>query len=62
MGAWIETDSLKKLNWQYKVASYVGAWIETKSDDLVKFHQIQSHPTWVRGLKLDQILSQQGRK
>ena len=34
----------------FTVASYMGAWIETNiPKDLIK--EIESHPTWVRGLK-----------
>ena len=35
-----------------QVAPYVGAWIETKSSPLAQ-SLTKSHPTWVRGLKLD---------
>ena len=36
---------------EYAVAPYVGAWIETTEEALDK-EVFQSHPTWVRGLKL----------
>ena len=32
------------------VAPYVGAWIETKRNTYKAFY-LESHPTWVRGLK-----------
>ena len=34
-----------------KVASYVGAWIETPMSGMAK-SRCRSHPMWVRGLKL----------
>ena len=51
VGAWIETPrSPRKLKTK-QVAPYVGAWIETtKLEKIKKF--LESHPTWVRGLKL----------
>ena len=33
------------------VAPHVGAWIET-AIALQKYKEVQSHPMWVRGLKL----------
>ena len=41
----------------YFVAPYVGAWIETfvKMTDVVPYHE--SHPMWVRGLKLKILLT-----
>ena len=51
VGAWIETGVGAWLNNSLKVASYVGAWIETEKHDNEKETK-QSHPTWVRGLKL----------
>ena len=52
MGAWIETRGNKPLLDSHGVAPYVGAWIET--DLQGRSGQIlgESHPTWVRGLKL----------
>ena len=35
----------------HKVAPYVGAWIETHSIPFIRLNY-QSHPMWVRGLKL----------
>ena len=37
------------------VAPYVGAWIETSKEPFERMNAT-SHPTWVRGLKLIQIL------
>ena len=51
VGAWIETPPIPLLSRCISVAPYVGAWIETEineSNNLL----IESHPTWVRGLKL----------
>ena len=51
VGAWIETRPTYRENMTQHVAPYVGAWIETP----LVVHltsQFQSHPTWVRGLKL----------
>ena len=50
VGAWIETEMKKKTFYPNPVAPYVGAWIET----IIKnwnINKLQSHPTWVRGLK-----------
>ena len=35
-----------------RVAPYVGAWIETLGK-AKREHDYKSHPTWVRGLKLE---------
>jgi len=51
VGAWIETNELKKLAQSYKVAPRVGAWIETQACWYIVNHQSLSHPAWVRGLK-----------
>ena len=51
VGAWIETLLTGNITLAASVAPYVGAWIET----LLSFNYTlykQSHPTWVRGLKL----------
>ena len=51
VGAWIETPKGDKGDTGNAVAPYVGAWIET----LTARPQVisgQSHPMWVRGLKL----------
>ena len=37
-----------------QVAPYVGAWIETRWSD-IRVRAQKSHPTWVRGLKLDGV-------
>ena len=50
VGAWIETLDFIEPTTVISVAPHVGAWIETiqlQTLDLA----IQSHPTWVRGLK-----------
>ena len=52
MGAWIETIYAGGLGATVFVAPYVGAWIET-SVMQVDTQVNQSHPTWVRGLKLN---------
>ena len=50
MGAWIETYISELLSCRILVAPYMGAWIETVVP--YKVHeQVESHPTWVRGLK-----------
>ena len=51
VGAWIETSLFLYLYFVPGVAPYVGAWIETFYLEEYVF-TIQSHPTWVRGLKL----------
>ena len=50
MGAWIETDNRRCEQSNHQVAPYVGAWIET-SLLLGAMPRVESHPTWVRGLK-----------
>ena len=51
MGAWIETyEEYRRLKGK-DVAPYVGAWIET-NNELKILKNLLSHPTWVRGLKL----------
>ena len=50
MGAWIETINAPSKNIAVIVAPYVGAWIETEMQDWSDI-DVQSHPTWVRGLK-----------
>ena len=51
MGAWIETFGINDSNVYTPVAPYMGAWIETFRKKK-NFVNKQSHPTWVRGLKL----------
>ena len=52
VGAWIETPTNWYIFKSNSVAPRVGAWIETLTSllDLNSWHQ--SHPVWVRGLKL----------
>ena len=53
MGAWIETSvSVACATWMRLVAPYVGAWIETLGERASAGDGSESHPTWVRGLKL----------
>ena len=54
MGAWIETAVAGVVSGVKSVAPYVGAWIETDPNKGIKT-QYKSHPTWVRGLKLDLV-------
>ena len=51
MGAWIETLIVSDSTSKKCVAPYMGAWIETLLN-LFCSRIILSHPTWVRGLKL----------
>ena len=51
VGAWIETVIKKNHNDRQIVAPYVGAWIETDLLEALACYPL-SHPTWVRGLKL----------
>ena len=55
MGAWIETQKVSGPNKSSTVAPYVGAWIETLMYQINKA-KIASHPTWVRGLKLERVV------
>ena len=51
VGAWIETSAFRDDFEKSFVAPHVGAWIETKlSKSMAKGYE--SHPMWVRGLKL----------
>ena len=52
MGAWIETVIAQYDIFAMAVAPYVGAWIETKVTLTPTNGGTESHPTWVRGLKL----------
>ena len=52
VGAWIETIMSVKDNPITSVAPYVGAWIETFIN-VWRAIESMSHPTWVRGLKLE---------
>ena len=58
MGAWIETPNCGVGRTPRKVASYVGAWIETLIRSLVGGAKYVSHPMWVRGLKRDKTTEQ----
>ena len=51
VGAWIETLLTLRMFLSRLVAPYVGAWIETIEGVIPKLRH-ESHPTWVRGLKL----------
>ena len=52
LGAWIEIDGITVLE-TYKgyVAPYLGAWIEIIDEFANLQNELESHPTWVRGLK-----------
>ena len=52
MGAWIETLTGLLTYLRPVVAPYVGAWIETVAALNKTQGALKSHPTWVRGLKL----------
>ena len=52
VGAWIETHSNPRSRGFPPVAPRVGAWIETKSNAPTNTVTRESHPVWVRGLKL----------
>ena len=51
VGAWIETRRVLAFDQNNPVAPYVGAWIETSALEQLNVAP-ESHPTWVRGLKL----------
>ena len=59
VGAWIETVILSMtMLIMSRVAPFVGAWIET-AQCLHRIHcPVSSHPSWVRGLKLEFALTQ----
>ena len=53
VGAWIETYLGSVLSERFTVAPRVGAWIETWPGKTgTSIGSRQSHPVWVRGLKL----------
>ena len=52
VGAWIETNHFAFVPNEHWVAPYVGAWIETCLFVGTACLLVESHPTWVRGLKL----------
>ena len=51
VGAWIETTMILLFYLFNLVAPRVGAWIETELEAYMQ-GAAQSHPVWVRGLKL----------
>ena len=54
VGAWIETSLKRRDCIENYVAPRVGAWIETPMrEDSVAWEE--SHPVWVRGLKLGNL-------
>ena len=55
VGAWIETCIISPHTVRPGVTPLVGAWIETYHVDCT-LQDILSHPSWVRGLKLAQVL------
>ena len=57
VGAWIETTDKQTIEQQERVAPYVGAWIETPEDE-ENTDSFESHPMWVRGLKLKSLHKQ----
>ena len=59
MGAWIETYDQLRPGVCCSVAPYVGAWIETYLF-VLGYEILQSHPTWVRGLKLERDVEDKG--
>ncbi len=64
VGAWIEIDEGYTGILQRWVAPYVGAWIEIRLYPCWLHRVKVSHPTWVRGLKLnvtDMLLTAIGR-
>ena len=52
VGAWIETCSIWCSTLCRTVAPFVGAWIETNLEGSPVIEGVESHPSWVRGLKL----------
>ena len=52
-GAWIETKNQPYEAPFFEVAPHAGAWIETIVCTLITILPLMSHPTRVRGLKLD---------
>ena len=55
VGAWIETRYCCNETNRDTVAPHVGAWIETRTK-LTNPTYHESHPMWVRGLKLIRII------
>ena len=52
MGVWIETGILLKTQIRWYVTPFVGVWIETDAALTAKGSWLESHPSWVCGLKL----------
>ena len=57
MGAWIETIPVNSSASLSVVAPFMGAWIETSGISFPGWKVVESHPSWVRGLKHLLILS-----
>ena len=57
VGAWIETQANNRKEMEQRVAPLVGAWIETNAAPSLSKRYRQSHPSWVRGLKLQLPIS-----
>ena len=57
VGAWIETGQKTLQMKPSVVAPYVGAWIETTLKVNSLKQSGKSHPTWVRGLKPEEVLA-----
>ena len=55
MGAWIETADFDALGMEVTVAPLVGAWIETCEPIENMSASSRSHPSWVRGLKQNDL-------
>ena len=55
VGAWIETSIISLDIYPIIVAPLVGAWIETLAEQDKKA-KAESHPSWVRGLKLSMVV------
>ena len=53
VGAWIETTKVLLKTLMRLVAPLVGAWIETVVKANESNADAKSHPSWVRGLKLE---------
>ena len=51
VGAWIETVNVNQFGMVFVVAPHVGAWIETTPISGIRRRNMQSPPTWGRGLK-----------
>lgn len=51
--AWIKTINCKHTTWPRRVASLADAWIKIV-EVFLKRVRLQSHPSWVRGLKCNE--------